>query len=134
MVRLVKMVGVDRYRRETKDWTWVKVAVKNKHYMSKKARHLSTYIGRPSIWGNPFPLRKESLRDQVCDQYEVHMAQCLLNGTITDADFKALDGKYLMCFCKPKRCHGDTIAMLFWLEDHEKRLEWAREKLSSVHS
>lgn len=134
MAEYVEVIGGGgRLRRKTKNQTEVKTAVINKNYSSKTARKLSVYIGRPSKWGNPFPLVRESRRDLVCDQYEGYIATRLINGDITDEDFHEFDGKHMMCFCAPKRCHGDTLLMLYRLT-HEERLKWAHGKVSPVHS
>lgn len=73
------------------------------------------YIGRegkglPGPFGNPFLLEREADREKVLEQYRVY-----LEGRIQeDAGFcesvKALCGKTLVCFCHPKKCHGDILA------------------------
>lgn len=130
MTRYVRVEGTTRYRRETKNQTETTTKVINKGFSSKTAIRLSRYIGRPTKWGNPYPLKKEKDRDKVCDLYEVHIATRLINGEIVDEDFREFDGKNMLCFCKPKRCHGDTILMLYYMK-HEERLEWARKRISS---
>ena len=133
MVEYVQVIGSDRLRRKTKNQTETTVKVINKGYSSRTAIKLSLYIGRPTKWGNPFPLRKESRRNLVCDQYEALMATRLIKGEITDEDFKEFDGKNLLCFCAPKRCHGDTLVMLYYLT-HIERMNWARVLLHSLRS
>lgn len=64
------------------------------------------YIGRGSPWGNEFVIGQHGDRDAVCDQYEAKKMK--------DPEFLArvraeLKGKNLVCFCKPKRCHGDFL-------------------------
>lgn len=73
------------------------------------------YIGRggrhefpPSIWGNPFRLKAEYLRDQVCEDFEAY----LLSKPELLAKLKSLKGKVLGCWCSPRRCHGHTLAAL----------------------
>jgi len=128
MPRMVKLVGQDRWRRETKPQTEANTRVINKGFSSKLAIKLSVYIGRPSKWGNPFPMRREAWRDRVIEQYEVHIATRLINGEITDEDFHEFDGRNMLCFCAPKRCHGDVLLMLYKLP-HEERLQWATQRL-----
>jgi uncharacterized secreted protein with C-terminal beta-propeller domain len=89
------------------------------------------YVGRPSKWGNPFAMVSESCRDAVCDRYDRYLATRLINGAITEQDFREFDGKNLLCWCAPKRCHGDTILRLYRMA-HPERLEWAHEILG-VH-
>ncbi len=67
------------------------------------------YIGRGSKWGNPFVMANEGQRDRVCEDYERHLAAQIERGEVTWQDLAALDGKDLVCFCAPKRCHGHTL-------------------------
>ncbi len=74
----------------------------------------AVYIGRPSIWGNPFPLpigRKatDEERDQCLAKYE----EWLNTRPDLVAKIKAeLKGKDLVCFCAPKKCHGDVLVRI----------------------
>ena len=70
------------------------------------ARQGAVYIGRGSPFGNPFVIGKDGNRDLVCGKYETMLLQNteLLNLVKTE-----LKGKDLVCFCAPKRCHGDTL-------------------------
>lgn len=68
------------------------------------------YIGRPSKWGNPFPLEEDSpqARKECIRQYKDWFRdQVFLFKAIAQGE---LDGKKLVCFCKPKTCHGDVLA------------------------
>ena len=125
------MEGTTRYRRKTKNQTETSVKVINKGYSSQTAIRLSCSIMRPTKWGNPYPMGKEKNRDKVCDMYDLHIATRLINGEITDEDFHEFDGKNLLCVCKPKRCHGDRLVLLYYMT-HPERLEWANELLA-VH-
>lgn len=68
----------------------------------------AVYIGRGSKWGNPWAIGLMT-RDEVCDRYE----------ELVEKQYKAfpgyrdslanLHGKPLVCFCYPKRCHGETL-------------------------
>jgi hypothetical protein len=73
------------------------------------------YIGRPSVWGNPFThiADKSTLaqfvvknREEAISKYrewiktQPHLLERL----------HELDGKTLGCWCKPKSCHGDVLA------------------------
>jgi uncharacterized protein YeaO (DUF488 family) len=78
--------------------------------------YISIKIDRSSPLGNPFYMQDESKRDYVCDKYEEYF-----NNKINDNDIvfmKELDKIYnlainndivLLCWCSPKRCHGETI-------------------------
>ena len=61
----------------------------------------AVYIGRGSPWGNPFVIGKDGNRDEVCDRFETEVLPKL--------DLEPLKGKHLICWCKPARCHGDSI-------------------------
>lgn len=69
----------------------------------------AVYIGRGSPFGNPFIMGKDGDRDQVSDLYEEWVASQpdLIKKIKTE-----LKGKDLVCFCHPKRCHGDFLIKL----------------------
>ena len=66
-----------------------------------------TYIGRPSIWGNPFALKDHS-RDEAVAKYEHYLVanEHLIN------KLSSLKSKRLVCFCSPLKCHGDILIKL----------------------
>lgn len=63
------------------------------------------YIGRPSVWGNPFKIGKDGNREEVITKYKewVNNQPNLLDKIHT------LEGKTLGCWCSPKPCHGDVL-------------------------
>lgn len=64
------------------------------------------YIGRGSIAGNPFLIGVDGTRDQVCNKFEVMVeAHPKLKARLVEY----CRGHDLVCFCKPKRCHGDYL-------------------------
>lgn len=67
------------------------------------------YIGRGSLYGNPFVIGKDGNRDEVCDKYEQYL---LNNPQLLQAVKTNLKGRDVVCFCAPKRCHGDTLVRL----------------------
>ena len=109
-----------------------RMRVVNRHFASKFEIRRCVYVGRPTKWGNPYPMTNDRVRDLVCDKYEHYIATRLINGALTSEDFKEFDGKNLLCFCAPKRCHADTLLKLY-LMSHQERLDWANEILS-IHS
>lgn len=64
------------------------------------------YIGRGSMWGNPYPITKQMDRDAVCDCYEEKSLPALQD------QIHQLKGKVLVCFCAPLRCHGHSLAAI----------------------
>ena len=70
------------------------------------------YIGRPSIWGNPYSHMPNTLaefkvetREEAVAKYEEY----LLSKPELMAKLPELKNKTLGCFCKPKSCHGDIL-------------------------
>lgn len=65
----------------------------------------AVYIGRPSVWGNPFSVaefgREEAIRK--------HADLVLHNRVLMDLVKEKLAGKDLVCYCAPKACHGDVL-------------------------
>lgn len=67
------------------------------------------YIGRPSKWGNPFPIRKDRSREEAVRLYE----KWIRNKPELLADLDELEGKVLGCWCKAgELCHGDVLLRL----------------------
>lgn len=72
------------------------------------------YIGRPSMWGNPFVIGKDGTREEVLAKYAARLAVKLMGpkgGTLASM-IRGLQGKQLGCFCKPQACHGDILAAM----------------------
>jgi len=78
--------------------------VHNKHH--KTAPVDAVYIGRGSSFGNPFVMGKDGDRDDVCNKFK-YMLQS--NPALIEQVKRELAGKDLVCFCKPRRCHGDEL-------------------------
>ena len=83
-----------------------KPRVLNKHHgnLPKTA----VYIGRPSIWGNPFIIGQDGSRQDVIEKYR-KMLLHPENQWLVDLARKELVGKDLVCFCAPQACHGDVL-------------------------
>jgi hypothetical protein len=65
------------------------------------------YIGRPSLWGNPFIIGRDGTRAEVVAKYQAWLE------ARPDMIAKAkaeLCGKVLACYCYPLACHGDVLA------------------------
>ena len=92
--------------------------VVNKHHGNIPSN--AVYIGRGSMWGNPFVIGKDGDRDTVCNKHKQYLWQQIQTGEVSLKDLAALHNKVLVCFCVPRRCHGHT------LEDAAK---WAVNKL-----
>lgn len=77
------------------------VNIKNKEYYD-------VFIGRPSIWGNPFIIGKHGNREQVIAKYR----EWILKRPDLMAQLHTLRGKRLGCYCAPLHCHGHVLAEL----------------------
>lgn len=75
------------------------------------------YIGRGSIWGNPYVIGQDGTREECIAKYEVY----LLENKNLMAKVKSLYGKILCCYCAPRPCHGDVLAKYAQLA-HERKL------------
>src|SRR6266576_2808731 len=72
-----------------------------------------TYVGRPTIWGNPLKIGlvvdgHRLTRDDVLAYYE----RWLLGQPALLAALPDLRGKVLACWCAPLPCHGNILARL----------------------
>lgn len=81
----------------------------------------AVYIGRGSVWGNPFVMGVHGNRDEVCVQYERYLWNQIKSGEVSLQSLAGLANKDLVCFCAPLRCHGDTL---------QKASLWALKQLS----
>lgn|SRR3990167_7103779 len=94
--------------------------------VNKYKETYDVYIGRGSIWGNPYSHLPSGTKaqflvesvDDAIEAYKKHLWKQIKDGSITIEQLLELDGKVLGCFCKPKPCHGDVIV---------KAVEYAKE-------
>lgn len=85
-----------------------------------KIEAADVYIGRPSIWGNPFTHKEGTLAKYKCDSVEEAIAK-YKEWVLTQPEIMkmipTLKGLTLGCWCKTKKnpnapCHGDVLAEL----------------------
>jgi hypothetical protein len=67
------------------------------------------YIGRGSYYGNPFIRGVDGTRGQVIEKYIDYVES---NPELKHEIIQDLKGKNLVCFCKPKACHGDYLIQI----------------------
>lgn len=90
------------------------ILILNRHHETP-SRYPRHYIGRGSVMGNPYPIDRDKSRDQVCDLYEQWWETNKTDPVVKETlgimcnQIKEHGGIELMCFCAPKRCHGETI-------------------------
>lgn len=73
-----------------------------------KREPYNVYIGRPSIWGNPYKIGIHGTREEVMQKYEAY----LRNSPELLKQLPSLKHKVLGCWCAPKPCHGNIILKL----------------------
>lgn len=91
--------------------------VLNFYHLNRTIPDNAVYIGRAnrklgligSRFANPFPITEQDDRDAVVTKYGQWLWGQLKAGTITEAHLLELEGKDLVCYCAPKRCHGDVL-------------------------
>lgn len=70
---------------------------------------LTLRIDRASQWGNPFVIGIDGDRDAVCNLFEKYAVWRLKQ----QPDWlKPLEGRDVICWCAPLRCHGETLMKL----------------------
>ena len=78
-----------------------------------KRNHVRTsndvYIGRGSIWGNIYKIGVDGNRNEVIRKYRIYMRDKLMGNEDMIDKLLSLDGKCLVCYCKPLACHGDVL-------------------------
>lgn len=67
-----------------------------------------TYIGRGSIWGNPFAIGPCGTREEVIKKYE----EWIRGKPLLMDQLYRLKGQVLGCYCRPAACHGDVLIKL----------------------
>jgi hypothetical protein len=70
------------------------------------------YIGRPTVYGNPFVIGKDGNREEVIRKFEEYARNNFISLLHKDA--------ILGCWCAPEMCHGDVIIKL-WKEINEQK-------------
>jgi hypothetical protein len=80
-----------------------------------KKKPYDVYIGRPSKWGNPFShLDKHKGKETVASREEAieKYKEWLVEQDDLMNSLHELKGKILGCWCSPKACHGEVLALL----------------------
>lgn len=96
------------------------VEVVNFYQIGKKIPEDGMYIGRynynfelqGSKFANPFPVKSPEERGTTIEKYRQWLWKEVMDKKITKDDILALKNKKLVCYCKPKACHGDVVKSL----------------------
>lgn len=76
---------------------------------NKRFERYDVYIGRPTIYGNPFEIGRNGNRESVLKKYKEYFGIRLNQDEQFRTAILHLKNKRLGCFCKPHACHGDII-------------------------
>lgn len=88
-----------------------KTKVVNIHY----SEPYEVYIGRGSLFGNPFTHQKDTQAEYLVDTREEAIAayrEWVQTQPHILAEIPKLKGKRLGCYCYPLACHGEILAEL----------------------
>ena len=79
--------------------------VVNKHHKVP----YDVYIGRGSIYGNPYVIGVDGTREEVIEKYRKYFNERIASDEEFKKEVLTLKNKILCCYCAPKSCHGDVI-------------------------
>lgn len=65
----------------------------------------AVYVGRPSVWGNPFVVGQHGIAGECAAKFRSH----LWNDAALLARLPELFDRDLICWCKPNACHADHL-------------------------
>jgi len=77
--------------------------------VNKRAAAYDTYIGRGSVFGNPYKIGEDGNRRDVIERYREYFYDRIGVDPAFRHQVLALKGQVLGCFCAPQACHGDVI-------------------------
>lgn len=76
----------------------------------------AVYIGRPTIFGNPYRIGPDGDRAAVIEQYQAYFDQRVDEDDEFRRAVLGLLGRDLACHCAPLLCHGDVILDWLWTQ------------------
>ena len=85
------------------------------------AKYRRIYIGRPSIFGNPFKVRSHTVEDHnsSCLKFKTYLWNRIFKrdelyfSLLKLIEIAETEGVSLECFCVPLPCHGDILKEAF---------------------
>ncbi len=66
----------------------------------------AVYVGRHTVFGNPFVIGWDGTREEVIAKFKNHL---LSNPQLMQRVKQELKGKSLICWCAPAACHADVL-------------------------
>lgn len=67
------------------------------------------YVGRPSIYGNPYHIGIDGTREEVIRRHEVYVFS---RPELIKKIRQELPGKILGCYCFPLLCHAELLVRI----------------------
>lgn len=130
------------------------ITVKNKRHGSVENFDTVVYVGRPSIFGNPWShmpnttaIHKVATRKDAIDAYRQWLTETLSNPATNTPYWFNIENVMvhkivkhghltLLCWCAPLPCHANIIASVVWrrlneLYEYDKRYSIWLPKVSS---
>ena len=80
---------------------------RNKWVVHCKKEKFDIYIGRGTLWGNPFMIGVHGNRMEVIEKFRRYIMKDKL---LLKRCKEELKGKVLGCHCAPRACHGEVLA------------------------
>jgi hypothetical protein len=66
----------------------------------------TVYVGRPTLFGNPFYIGRDGNREQVVEKFRQMIVS---TPELKEMAQRQLKGRDLSCWCAPKACHADVL-------------------------
>ena len=71
----------------------------------------AVYVGRPTIFGNPFVIGRDGTRSEVIEKFRKYFYERLLSDPhFKEAVLSLRGASALVCWCAPESCHASVIA------------------------
>lgn len=81
--------------------------------VNRHVEEFDQYIGRGTLFGNPFVIGRDGTRKEVIEKYRIYFEGRVRVDKGFAGAVRRLTGKVLGCSCAPEPCHGDVI--IAWL-------------------
>ena len=100
-----------------------KIIIVNKHNFQYHNKYVVN-IMRQNILSNPFKIDNQNNRNDVCNKFEIYFENEYKTNLIIQKEIDKIINQlkisdvYLLCCCKPKRCHGDFLKIFIEKKIH----------------
>lgn len=122
---VVVAVGDDPYDGEYTR-THISRSVEEKDDGENVLKHMNnTEVGEDGWLGNPYRLEDGYTREEAIEKFKMDFAHRIAEDKEFRERVRGLQGNILVCYCKPKDCHGDVIAE--YVDKHRGTETYRRE-------